>query len=232
MGESEGDFLKIGDGLVDTIGALAGLEANAAVVDVGCGYGRLAHALLRSGFQGTYHGMDILRPHVEWAQRNLAGAGFDFSHLDIRNARYNPKGVLHATDVELHRHSPRCNIVVLTSVFTHMYQSEIENYFSCFRHMLRPDGKVICTFFLLNHERHRAIADGKSRLSLPHACPPVARYHNGSDPLHAIAFEERWVERLAEDSGLALTSRSYGYWCDGRATGGRQYQDFVALRLL
>lgn len=231
MGEDERGFLEIGDGLLTSIRALSGFRADGAIVDVGSGYGRLAHALLRSGFQGTYRGLEILRPHVDWAQQNLGNDRFSFSHLNIRNPRYNPHGTLDAANVKLQDHASRCDLIVLTSVFTHMYEPEIENYFSCFARMLHPGGQIVCTFFLLTPERHEAISKGESRLALPFVRPPVARYHNESDPLHAIAFEQQWVEQVAQRNGFALQSVTYGHWCNGQSTRDRQYQDFITLRM-
>jgi SAM-dependent methyltransferase len=230
MAEGEREFLQIGDGLLKTIQAVTGgLGPATAIVDIGSGYGRLAHALLRSGFQGTYHGLEILRPHTEWAQQNLGNDRFRFSHLDIRNGRYNPNGRLDAGEVRLQTHAARCDLIVLTSVFTHMYESEIENYLTCFSEMLQPGGQVVCTFFLLDAERRQAVINDESKLSLPYIRSPVARYHNSSDPLHAIAFERDWVETAAHRSGLLVKSISYGHWCDGRPKVAKQYQDFVVL---
>lgn len=60
MGESEEQYLRIGDGLVLSIRRLSDFGAQAAIVDIGSGYGRLAHALQRAGFEGTYRGFEIL----------------------------------------------------------------------------------------------------------------------------------------------------------------------------
>jgi SAM-dependent methyltransferase len=229
MGEDERNFLEIGDGLLKTLKTLSGFYPNAALVDIGSGYGRLAHALLRSGFIGTYHGLEILKVHSDWTQQNLSNSRFKFSHIDIRNTRYNPNGVLDAAEVKLQKYSAKCDLIVLTSVFTHMYEAEIENYITCFADMLNPGGQVVCTFYLLNAERRQAIAEEKSKLSLPFILSPVARYHNASDPLLAIAFEPGWVEMVAQHSGLVVKSISYGHWCDGQPKTGQQYQDFVVL---
>jgi SAM-dependent methyltransferase len=230
MGDDELSFLAIGDGLVKSIKTLSGFKSDAAIVDVGSGYGRLAHALLRSNFCGTYHGLEILKPHNDWAQENLGNEKFRFSHLDIRNSRYNPGGSVRAEDVKLQSYAERSDLIVLTSVFTHMYEAEIENYLTCFREMLHPSGRIVCSFFLLNAERHNAMVEGTAKLPLPFRLSPVAWYHNASDPLHAIAFEQAWVEGLIQRKGFTVESISYGHWCDGHIGPEQQYQDFVVLK--
>lgn len=64
MGESDSQFIDIGDGLLKAIKTLSGFDSHASNVDIGRGYGRLAHALLRSNFLGTYEGLEILKHHV------------------------------------------------------------------------------------------------------------------------------------------------------------------------
>jgi SAM-dependent methyltransferase len=229
MGENEHTYLEIGDGLLKMIKVMSGFKPDAALLDIGSGYGRLAHALLRSGFIGTYRGLEILKVHSDWTQQNLSNSSFQFSHFDVRNARYNPNGALHAAEVDLRTYSAKYDVIILTSVFTHMHEAEIENYITCFADMLQPGGQVVCTFFLLNAERRQAISVEKSKLPFPFTQSRVARYHNASDPLHAIAYESEWVEQLVHRSGLEVKSIAYGHWCDGQTKADQQFQDFVLL---
>jgi 2-polyprenyl-3-methyl-5-hydroxy-6-metoxy-1,4-benzoquinol methylase len=41
---------------------------NGSILDVGCGYGRLAYALHSMDFNGSYHGIDILKNQIDWLQ--------------------------------------------------------------------------------------------------------------------------------------------------------------------
>jgi SAM-dependent methyltransferase len=52
MGEDDERFAAIGDGIVVDMIELCALRADAAVLDIGSGYGRVAHALARRGFEG------------------------------------------------------------------------------------------------------------------------------------------------------------------------------------
>jgi tRNA A58 N-methylase Trm61 len=86
MQESDELFISIGDDLVTQIQTLAGLQRDFSLIDIGSGYGRLAHALLRQGFSGKYIGLEILKRHVTWCQENLSRASISFQHLDVYNS--------------------------------------------------------------------------------------------------------------------------------------------------
>src|SRR5947209_5113048 len=65
---------------------LAGLRPDEAVLDVGCGVGRMALPLTRYlGPEGGYLGFDVLRPAVRWCRRRITPAfpRFRFAHADV-----------------------------------------------------------------------------------------------------------------------------------------------------
>src|SRR5215217_4395513 len=105
MAEDDERFLRTGDETVAELRELAALTAKDRVLDVGCGYGRLAHALLRDdSFEGTYLGVDILRAPVEWCQAELApqsGGRVEFHAIDVANERYRPDGATPGEKAEL-----------------------------------------------------------------------------------------------------------------------------------
>ena len=72
MGESDQDFIALGDEFVEALTEHAGLRDDSRVLDIGCGYGRLPHALKRSGFAGSYLGIDVLEKHVRWCTSGSA----------------------------------------------------------------------------------------------------------------------------------------------------------------
>jgi SAM-dependent methyltransferase len=229
MQESEELFLEIGDGLVAQLKAIAGLTNNSSLVDIGSGYGRLAHALFRAGFSGKYQGMEILKRHVTWCKENLSTDQIKFSHLDIYNSRYNPSGSIPADKVKLDRVADQSDLIVLTSVFTHMLPTDIENYIDCCSRMLLSGGRVCATFFLLNEQRRTLIENEQSRLPLSFKLTNFSLYHNEKDPLHAIAFDESWVFDLIQSKGMEVKQIHHGFWCDGNLTNTSQYQDFVVF---
>src|SRR4051794_31575984 len=93
MAESDDQLVSVGAELVAELEQFAALDPATTVLDVGCGYGRLAAGLLRAGFRGSYVGFDVLAKQVEWCQTELAPLAdgrMHFEHLDVANERYRP----------------------------------------------------------------------------------------------------------------------------------------------
>ncbi|MEX2554709.1 MAG: class I SAM-dependent methyltransferase [Actinomycetota bacterium] len=233
MGDTDEGFLAFGEEVVAQLQEYAGLTPASYVVDVGCGYGRLAHGLLRwDGFKGRYLGMDILKPHVEWCQKNLrphARRRFSFQHLDIRNDRYNPAGTLQPTTVALPTADSTADIAVLLSVFTHMYPDEVIHYLSELRRIIAPNGRVNATMFLLNEDWAELDREDRCRYKLAHQLNEFTRFMDPENPLHAVGYEETWVREQVAKSDLAIDGPIlFGSWA-GR-TGVPTFQDTVILR--
>lgn len=62
---------------------IAGLEGSEEILDVGCGNGELAHALLQNGFHGSYTGLDFSLPLLAEAANLPARHGFIFFEADL-----------------------------------------------------------------------------------------------------------------------------------------------------
>jgi hypothetical protein len=96
-----GEFL--GPGLA-TLGHLvekADLGPSEAVLDVGCGPGRVAYALTYYlDGAARYEGFDVVAPMISWARRQISSRfpGFRFQAVDVRNRAFNPRGRLRPAD--------------------------------------------------------------------------------------------------------------------------------------
>src|SRR5215470_4334405 len=80
-----GLFACSGDEMVSDIVALCDVAADACVLEVGCGCGRLARAFashIASG--GSYHGFDLSREAIAWCRQELQPrlANFRFAFVD------------------------------------------------------------------------------------------------------------------------------------------------------
>jgi SAM-dependent methyltransferase len=231
MGETDDDYLAIGDQLADTLELHGELRPDSSVLDIGCGYGRLPHALDRRGFEGSYLGLDVLAPHVSWCERNLGSARYRFRHVDVHNGRYNPAGGRPADAVRLDEEG-QFDVVALFSVFPHMWPDEVRAYLRLIASCLAPGGVAVVTFFLLDEEQRRLAQAGAARLTFPHEHSPVCRYESRADPLHHVGYERDWVVTEAALAGLALTRPPVpGTW-SGRPVDPTErpgYQDAVTF---
>lgn len=229
MGRSDEEFLGVGDTVAAELAEFTSLQPTDTVLEIGAGYGRVAHALWRRGHRGRFAGMDILARHIQWCSDQITPATdgvYTFHHLDVRNDRYNPNGTLEPTEVSLDV-GVRPDVVLVASVFTHMYADPIVHYLREIRSMLAEGGRVMATFFLMNDSQRAAEAAGRSRHPLRYEVSEFARCWDVDNPLHVIAHDQGWVHRQAKLAGLEVRAVHLGSWC-GRI-GGAVYQDTLIL---
>lgn len=71
MNEGDEKFLKIGRENLNILREY-GFNASHYILDIGCGYGRLAYAIINNiNFQGKYIGVDILPKHLSWCTNHI-----------------------------------------------------------------------------------------------------------------------------------------------------------------
>ncbi len=199
MAEDDARFVSIGNEHLDF--ALRYVIPT-SVLDIGCGYGRFAYALRARGFKGRYTGVDVLERQIDWLNEHFVDPGYRFTTVDIQNDRYNPQGATSADGVRLPEVAP--DLITVLSVFTHMYDRDIEAYLRAIRAALTPDGVAYVTAFILGGERRNPF-DAKHRIA--DHCYTA----NPDDPLHVIAYDEAWLRRTIDAAGLELRDLVYGY---------------------
>lgn len=119
------------------------------------------------------------------------------------------------------------DFIFLTSVFTHMLERDVERYYAEIERILKPNGRVYATMFILNTESRALLAAGKSSIPME-PFTKVSMVQDHDVPEHAIAFDEEWVREALTRTGLQLKgSIRYGYW-SGR-TDFYDYQDTLLL---
>jgi SAM-dependent methyltransferase len=190
--------------------------------------------LLRSSqYYGQYLGIDILSRHIQWCKETLSpcakkNSSIEFLHLDVKNNRYNPQGKLSTQDADFGLKPKSTDVILLTSVFTHMYEDEILEYLHKIKSSLAPEGRVLATAFLLNDSWAECEQAGLSAYPMPYELNEHCRYKDEKDPLHAIGYSQDWFCELIKKTGLKLESDPIlGRWC-GRKEGYR-WQDILIL---
>jgi SAM-dependent methyltransferase len=123
-----------------------GLRDGMAIYDLGCGCGRTAQGLMRSGWTGNYTGHDIVQELVDEIARACPGY----------NASVNTELCVLAPENSL-------DMLFHWSVFTHLYPEECYVYLIDIFRALKPGGKLVFSFLELEEPFHQSIFDGNVR---------------------------------------------------------------------
>ena len=147
---------------------IAGLQTDERVLDVGCGCGQMAlHLKDYLNESGSYVGVDINRPSINWCRKKIARRhkNFDFAHIDVRNLAYNPNGTQHAEAYRFPFADRSFDLILLKSVFTHMRPPDVSNYLGEVSRLMKNNGRCLATFFLLNDAQAFWASDKTGRAS-------------------------------------------------------------------
>jgi 2-polyprenyl-3-methyl-5-hydroxy-6-metoxy-1,4-benzoquinol methylase len=179
------NFAALGDGHVAVL-RHHGLIDGMSVYDLGCGCGRTAQALQRSGWTGTYMGADIVKALVD--------------ELKLQCPTYS---------AEVHRQftilAPDNSVDMLFhwSVFTHLYPEESFLYMRDSFRALKPGGRMVFSFLELEDPDHHSVFRSRT-----------AERARDIVPEHLDAFLHRdWVRFFAKEIGFTeprFTSGSDG----------------------
>ena len=211
----DGPFVETGEEFFGHFVELGGLERTDAVLDVGCGVGRMALPLTRYiEPPGSYDGIDVVPYGIRWCQRHLTPRfpHFRFHLADIQNSMYNPKGLVPASRYRFPFDDASFDFAMLNSVFTHMLPDDVRNYVGELGRVLVPGGRCFATFFLLNDESRRLLEQGASSRDFRGGQGPY-RTIDPRTPEAAVAYDEAFVRELLDEHGFEIASGPhYGSW--------------------
>ncbi len=233
IGGDNRNFKPLGEKWLQTFIQIGGLQPHDRVLDVGCGVGRMAVPLTGYLDPGSsYEGLDIVEDGIRWCEQAITPRfpRFRFQRADVYNRCYNPDGQFKASEYRLPYSDNDFDFVFLTSVFTHMLPPDVGNYLREVHRVMRPGGRCLITFFLLNEEslermrRDEAQADRGFRHDIGGGCLAT---DPGSAEV-AIAYPEDVVTKLFDRCGFRITGLHHGGWCGKQ--GARHGQDIVVAR--
>lgn len=152
-----------------------GLADGMAIYDLGCGCGRTAQALHRSGWQGDYTGADVVPELLAELARQCPGYRTVLSYSQT----------IEAADASL-------DVVFNWSVFTHLFPSESYLYMVDSFRALKPGGKLIFSFLEMEEPEHDRVWQAK-----------LHRLRHGHKDEQLDTFLHRdWIRRFARDAGF------------------------------
>ncbi|UJP06187.1 MAG: methyltransferase domain-containing protein [Nitrosomonas sp.] len=230
MGETEQNFLPLVDELTDIVLKLNDTPPK-AILDIGCGYGRIAYGLRRANYQGSYTGFDILVRQIKWLQENFNGrpgqGGYGFHYFNTYNERYNPGGrALQEIVLPFPKASFDC--LVTLSVFTHMYEDDLIEHIRYLKAFILPGGQWIASFFIVASDFTLANQPPKSAYPMRKQVSPNSYISDLTEPLRAIAYAESFLHTLLAEEGLEIVKQLPGNW--QYRENQNSFQDWLVLR--
>ena len=205
------------------------LPPNARILDMGCGYGRIALELAtRLTPTQQYVGLDPHLAAVDWAAGNITPRhpNFSFDQVDIASKVYNADGTLAGSTYRFPFEDESLDLVFMISVMTHVDIDTLTAYVHEAARTLAPTGRFVATFFLLDDDVDQLLASRKSTFSMrwPHG---PSRVENPKNPELAIAHPRDLVLRILADAGFSAPMIAEGNWSGRTGTGAMDYQDLL-----
>jgi hypothetical protein len=104
-----------------------------------------------------------------------------------------------------------------------MLYEDVRNYLSETARSLKPGGRCAISFYLLNDESRKNMANGQGALEFKyplHNCVVL----NEETPEDAVAFDEQLVREIYKEAGLSIREPIlYGTWSSSKV----QSQDII-----
>jgi SAM-dependent methyltransferase len=182
---------------------LAGLTTSSRLLDWGCGAGRLAIGVREVfGRVEDYHGVDVQKHLIEWADKRLTAPGFRFTWVDLANARYNPDGSPERT---IGAEPASVDVFYAYSVYSHLMADDTEAYLGLMSAALASGGRAFITLFVED-----GVPDCEEN---PEGYGPL----EWVGPLHCVRYDRAYFERLVAAAGLDVVLHEHGQETDGQS---------------
>ena len=196
----------------------ANLQVGSRILDLGSGCGRIAIPLTAIlGPEGSYTGLELSAPLVNWCSLHITPRypNFRFVHCAVANTHYNPTGVVDPLSYNFPFGEGAFDLVIASSVFTHLLPEVAVHYLRECARVLQPGGRVFATFYFIDD----AIVSRATALRFEKSWGDYARVADLADPEAAIGFKVEWVLEQGRLAGLELEPPiRYGSW-SGRSDG-------------
>lgn len=228
----DGDFRAIGAEFLGHFVRIGGLRPTDAVLDIGCGLGRMALPLTQylQAPKGRYHGIDVVADGIAWCAQAIGAVypNFTFGHLDVQSDLYHPAGKAAADTVRLPVADSSVDFVVMTSVFTHLRSAAAQAYLGEVSRVLKPGGKLFASLFLFDDQTRAALHAKTGRLGFDPGAPGPEWIADDAHPLAAVAYDQAYFLGRAAAVGLLPAKPVVAGSWSGRT--GTSYQDLCVLK--
>lgn len=223
---------------------VGGFRGDQHLLDVGCGCGKTALAMLRTiRPPGSYTGFDIQPGLIEFMTRLFAQLGvsqhFRADCFPISNEFYRGADrPARAEDFEFPYAADTFDCAFLSSVFTHMLSEAVTNYARNLARVVRTGGRILVSAFLLDNSPEgdpggAEWLDSPRRRMLHEPTSPTDRGRlkvlRPDNPGYLVAYRLEFLTTTFRELGCHLVDEPlWGSWSGRRDFFG--YQDFLVFR--
>ncbi|MGE0089141.1 MAG: class I SAM-dependent methyltransferase [Bacteroidales bacterium] len=225
-----GDFTKQGELFLKHFIEYGGLKADDYVLDIGSGIGRMAIPLTNYlSPNARYEGFDIVKKGVDWCKKEITSTypNFAFTHIDLKNTLYNLNTSTEASDFRFPYSDKYFDFAFLISVFTHMLQADVENYFKEISRVLKPEGICFATFFIvpdssesINHNKKFTFSYDLGNYLVMDKKVPEAN----------VEYKQSYLKDIFSNFGFEIKSTHLGYWSGRNKSESLDFQDILILK--
>ena len=201
-------------------------NSNATIVDIGCGCGRVAMFIAPSlSDKGSYHGFDTWTEGIRWATDNITTYYPNMVFKTLVRAQ-EESGYRADTFRVLDIDDNICDLVVATSLFTHLRYDAVCSYMREIHRIMKKGARAYLTFFIYDEESVRAITYEDLKADR------YGFYYVAGN--YAVSyFRETAMLDIVREANLQLHIKKFGYWRGEKYLADRWptgYQDLIILR--
>ena len=223
-----GDFVKIGEDWITFFKQHTLLNEHSNVLDIGSGIGRIAIPLTRF-LKGRYEGFDVVKQGVDWCKKNITKRfeNFRFTYVDLFNDLYKNKGIS-AQNFSFPYDDAAFDFACSISVFTHMLPEEVDNYLKESFRVMKTDGYLLATFFILDEESNNLMLkhDG---LNFRHSFGNYALLDKKVKSAN-VAYHRDYLEAMIRQAGFSIQKEVKGHWCGRENKEVIEFQDIIIMQ--
>jgi len=223
----DGPYVDIASEFLRYFVEIGHLPVNGTVLDIGCGIGRMASglSLYLDPQHGRYVGFEPVPTGVAWCRRAYAGRpNFDFVWVDLYNELYNETGRVKPADYRFPMQDAAADLVIATSVFTHLYEDDIAAYCREIRRVLKPGGKLFATAYIFDGEHPPESERHLVRFDQVDPANPDRRHISDAPPLAAVCYRSAYLDGILRENLGRPVEFHRGRW---QGAAGPWYQDLI-----
>lgn len=215
-------YFNLGKQQAEKIIQWLSIKPDQKILDIGCGCGRIAiHFLNYLNEQGQYIGIDSNKTLLSYCEDNISTINnrFQFKLIDAYNGVYSRDGKLKCEDIVFPIEDGTVDIVIMWSVFTHMYLVDIDAYLKEIRRVLKKGGLSISSFNLYNKYISNQIKMEKAYLDIKYRINEDSYSLDKETPENGFAHNEEIVKELYWKNEFIIREIKYGFWSSKESVG-------------